>query len=362
MRVSSSGSTTARPTSRWSPGRRSCPLTIVGTRAAGRPHRATCHRAEPRSTSCSATPWQVDAQPWPRTREQVLRASALLLEHMRGSQERALARIGRPLPGPLPATEREPDPDDRVRRNEEQHEQRPARTRSVRVRHGAGRRAPARCPVLAVVGRPNVGKSTLVNRIIGRREAVVEDRPGRHPRPRLLRRHWNGRAFTVVDTGGWDPDARGLAKRIARPGRDRRDPGRRRAVRRRRHRRHHRLRRGRRQDPAQVGQAGRAGGQQGRRPCAPRPRPTGCGTSGSASRTRSPRCTAAARATCWTPYSTALPETPPETFGQVGGPRRIAHRRQAQRRQVVAAEQARRVRAGSSSTTSPAPPSTRSTS
>ena len=48
-----------------------------------------------------------------------------------------------------------------------------------------GRHGPL--PVLAVVGRPNVGKSTLVNRIIGRREAVVEDRPGRHPRPRHLR-------------------------------------------------------------------------------------------------------------------------------------------------------------------------------
>lgn len=70
-------------------------------------------------------------------------------------------------------------------------------------------------PVLAVVGRPNVGKSTLVNRLIGRREAVVEDVPGvtrdRVPYDAL----WNGRAFTVVDTGGWDPDARGMAENIA---------------------------------------------------------------------------------------------------------------------------------------------------
>jgi GTP-binding protein len=69
-------------------------------------------------------------------------------------------------------------------------------------------------PVLAVVGRPNVGKSTLVNRIIGRREAVVEDRPGVTRDRVSYDANWNGRAFTVVDTGGWDPDAKGMAERI----------------------------------------------------------------------------------------------------------------------------------------------------
>jgi GTP-binding protein len=69
-------------------------------------------------------------------------------------------------------------------------------------------------PVLAVVGRPNVGKSTLVNRIIGRREAVVEDVPGVTRDRVSYDASWNGRAFTVVDTGGWDPDARGLAEAI----------------------------------------------------------------------------------------------------------------------------------------------------
>ena len=65
-----------------------------------------------------------------------------------------------------------------------------------------------------MVGRPNVGKSTLVNRIIGRREAVVEDRPGVTRDRVSYDANWNGRAFTVVDTGGWDPDARGMAERI----------------------------------------------------------------------------------------------------------------------------------------------------
>ena len=69
-------------------------------------------------------------------------------------------------------------------------------------------------PVLAVVGRPNVGKSTLVNRILGRREAVVEDVPGVTRDRVAYDATWSGRAFTVLDTGGWDPDARGLAERI----------------------------------------------------------------------------------------------------------------------------------------------------
>jgi GTP-binding protein len=69
-------------------------------------------------------------------------------------------------------------------------------------------------PVLAVVGRPNVGKSTLVNRILGRREAVVEDVPGVTRDRVSYDASWAGRAFTVVDTGGWDPGARGLAELI----------------------------------------------------------------------------------------------------------------------------------------------------
>jgi GTPase len=71
-------------------------------------------------------------------------------------------------------------------------------------------------PVLAVVGRPNVGKSTLVNRIIGRRQAVVEDVPGVTRDRVAYDANWVGREFTVVDTGGWEPDARDRAAAIAR--------------------------------------------------------------------------------------------------------------------------------------------------
>ena len=70
-------------------------------------------------------------------------------------------------------------------------------------------------PVVAVVGRPNVGKSMLVNRIIGRREAVVQDIPGVTRDRVSYDASWNGREFVIVDTGGWAPDAKGLAAQIA---------------------------------------------------------------------------------------------------------------------------------------------------
>lgn len=65
-------------------------------------------------------------------------------------------------------------------------------------------------PVLAIVGRPNVGKSTLVNRVLGRREAVVEDRPGVTRDRVIYDANWAGYDFKIMDTGGWDNKTEGL--------------------------------------------------------------------------------------------------------------------------------------------------------
>ncbi|MEE6280886.1 ribosome biogenesis GTPase Der [Georgenia sunbinii] len=70
-------------------------------------------------------------------------------------------------------------------------------------------------PVLAVVGRPNVGKSTFVNRVLGRREAVVQDVPGVTRDRVSYPAEWGGRRFMLVDTGGWEQDAAGMHQRVA---------------------------------------------------------------------------------------------------------------------------------------------------
>jgi GTP-binding protein len=71
-------------------------------------------------------------------------------------------------------------------------------------------------PVVAIVGRPNVGKSTLVNRIVGARVAIVEEKPGVTRDRKRVEAEWNGVPFTLVDTGGWVPKGSSLDDKVSR--------------------------------------------------------------------------------------------------------------------------------------------------
>ncbi len=82
-------------------------------------------------------------------------------------------------------------------------------------RAAAGPASTSSRPVVAVVGRPNVGKSTLVNRIVGRREAIVEENPGVTRDRKILATEWAGREFDIVDTGGWVAAGDSLERQVS---------------------------------------------------------------------------------------------------------------------------------------------------
>ena len=214
-------------------------------------------------------------------------------------------------------------------------------------------------PVVAVVGRPNVGKSTLVNRILGRREAVVQDVPGVTRDRVSYDALWSGRRFVVQDTGGWEPDAKGLQQLVAEQasvamrtadaiilvvdavvGATAADEAAARLLRR-------------------VRQAGVPGGQQGRHRARRGRRGGAVVARAWGSRTRSARCTAAGWPICSTSGGVAAGGVRAgvgwrrSAAGGAGG--------QAERRQELAAEPAGRRRALGGARRRRAPPSTRST-
>ena len=74
-------------------------------------------------------------------------------------------------------------------------------------------------PSVVIVGRPNVGKSTLMNRILGRREAIVEEKPGVTRDRKEVEAEWQGHEFLLIDTGGWMSGGTAIDRKVSRQAR-----------------------------------------------------------------------------------------------------------------------------------------------
>ena len=141
-------------------------------------------------------------------------------ERLHGTAQAAPAAPASAHPGPAdadPDGSSDHDLESALRVGLEDYELDEADRELLEGEHGDGAvaAAPRNLPVVAVVGRPNVGKSTLVNRILGRREAVVEDQPGVTRDRVFYEAEWAGKDFWLVDTGGWEDRVQGMAHRVA---------------------------------------------------------------------------------------------------------------------------------------------------
>ena len=169
---------------------------------------------------------------------------------------------------------------------------------------------------VAIVGFPNVGKSTLINRLTETRQAVVHETPGVTRDRKELIADWNGKHFLLIDTGGVDDLATDAVQPLDRAAGARGDRGGRpRSLRRRRAPRDHARRRGARAYPARLEEARARAGEQDRRSRGATSTRSSSTSSGSAIRSRSRRCTATAPATCSTRSWSSCPGVGPAQVG-----------------------------------------------
>ena len=183
------------------------PVAILGTREPGQYKNQVPRLGGPIHV-VYGEPFNVPRSSWPRRKAAVAKWTEVVRQRLADHVVAAQAGTGLPLPGPPKI--------------------KPPSRPSQPVVAVAGRRIPSEAnmsdvataeelqvlPGAQPVGRPNVGKSTLVNRMLGRREAVVQDVPGVTRDRVSYDATWNGRQFVLVDSGGWAPDAKGMAARV----------------------------------------------------------------------------------------------------------------------------------------------------